>query len=107
MSLIDTEQEKLKEWVQENKGHFFSGFDEQTDSYFINSEKDGFMYDLEFSDIRELRELLEHKKTKIHDKKVDLICAVAAFKRKPTILNIGKKMTKEEKQTLPDYIYRF
>ncbi len=107
MSSIDIEKERMKEWAKINKGDYFPRIDTEAESYFEDCKTNMEITELQFSDMKQLQALLESGKIAVKDKKIDLICAVAAFKRKQSKVDLaGRGNTREDKE-LPDFIYQF
>ncbi len=108
MSLIDLEKTKLIEWAK-NKNDAESFFrDEKGETYFSVSDKTDIIYEFHFENIPQLKKLMEERKQTVHDTQMDLVCSVAAFKYRNTVIQPEKEKKEEkEKNVIPDFIYNF
>ena len=51
---------------------------------------------------------MEERKQTVHDTQMDLVCSVAAFKYRNTVIQPEKEKKEEkEKNVIPDFIYNF
>lgn len=106
MSLIDLEKTKLNEWAKKRNDAESFFRDAEGETYFSVSDKTDIVYDFHFENIPQLKKLMEERKKMVHDMQMDLVCSVAAFKYRNTVVQpeIEKK---EEKNVIPDFIYNF
>ncbi len=95
---------RIKEWVDSNTCYSYPVIDEAEESYF-QSYADSEIYELDFGNIKELKEMLSKRKQVIKSDTVDLICSVEVFKHKPEI-DLQRETSMDRKE-LPGYVYVF
>ncbi len=104
MNLTDQKEfDKIMDWVHSSECYRYPEIEEARDSYFEPYDARE-MYELVFRDINDLKEILSKRKQVVEDDRIDLVCAVAVFRRKSRI------STEEEtgkKKELPDFVYVF
>lgn len=109
MSLIDLEKNKLNEWAKKNSKNssFFSNSGE--DTYYSISKDEEVVYEFYYENIPQLKKMMEEKKEIVHDTQIDLVCSVAAFKYKSSVVKVDAKpnIEKEHNEMIPDFIYNF
>lgn len=95
---------RIKEWIDSGTYYSYPVINEEEESYFqsyTNSE----IYELDFSNIKELKEMLAKRKQVVQSDTADLICSVEVFKHKPEI--DLQKDTSMNRKELPGYVYVF
>ena len=109
MSLIDLEKAKLKEWAKKDGKNILPFFDSTKDSYYYESEDTEVIYEFYYENIPQLKKLLEKKKRVVHDAQMDLVCSVAAFKYRNSIVSQGveEENRRDKKEMISDFIYNF
>lgn len=109
MSLIDLEKRKLNEWAKKKKDAESFFFCDSADSYYSVSDDKEVIYEFHYETIPNLKKLMEEKKKVVHDAQIDLVCSVAAFKYRNSIVKpeAKKKELVDEKNMIPDFIYNF
>lgn len=95
---------RIKEWVDSSTCYSYPVIDEAEESYF-QSYADSETYELDFSNIKELKEMFAKRKQVVKSDTVDLICSVEVFKHKPKI-DLQKETIIGQKE-LPGYVYVF
>lgn len=95
---------RIKEWADSSTCYSYPVIDEAEESYF-QSYVESEIYELEFSNIKELKEMLAKRKQVVISDTADLICSVEVFKHKPEI-DLQKETSMNRKE-LPGYVYVF
>lgn len=95
---------RIKEWAYCSKCYSYPVIDEAEESYF-QSYVDSEIYELDFNNIKELKEMFAKRKQVVKSDTVDLICSVEVFKRKHGI-DLQKETSMNRKE-LPGYVYVF
>lgn len=109
MSLIDLEKTKLTEWAQKKTDAESFFLNAPTESYYSVSDDKEVIYEFHYENIPQLKKLMEEKTKVVHDDQMNLVCTVAAFKYRNSIMQTKekKKEVKDGKSVIPDFIYNF
>lgn len=98
------EFEKVMEWIHSKTCYNFPEIDQNMNSYFESCESAN-LYELDFSNIKDLKEIFIKGKQVVQDSDIDLVCAVATFKHRPK--KDMEKTGNMSGQGLSDIIYNF
>lgn len=107
MNSINVEKEKLIETLAgECFEYDFPSVNESIDSYFEEYElvNEQGVYELNFNSVLELVRMLHEKKSVINSEKINIQCAVNAFKNRK---EYKREELKKEQSEIPEYIYNF
>lgn len=107
MNWIDLGMEKIVQCInEEHIDYTFPKIEDDSLSYFeaYNMGTESVLEEFAFSTIPELIELLKRKRL-INFSALDIACAIAAFKNKPSVEKTD--MTYEGEYMIPTFIYNF